>query len=190
MKRKASCASSTTDPENGLEVDSEAMLLYYAVTTVHVFVCIILILVVLLQSGKGADLAGAFGGGATQTAFGSRGPASFLSKMTTVAAVLFMVTSVSLSMISTRPGAKSILETTTGSTRPAAKAPAAQTAAPTPAPTPDQIKKIQEELESKQKQQQAPAAAAPGSEAQKTTAKPGEAAPAAKEAKPPSGQKP
>ncbi len=59
----------------------------------HVIVCVILVLVVLLQSGKGADLAGAFGGGATQTAFGSRGPASFLSKMTTVAAVVFMLTS-------------------------------------------------------------------------------------------------
>ena len=76
------------------------MLLYYITTVVHVFVCIILILVVLLQSGKSADLSGAFGGGATQTAFGSRGPASFLSKMTTIAAVVFMLTSIGLSMMS------------------------------------------------------------------------------------------
>ncbi len=88
------------------------MILYYAITTLHVIVCVILVLVVLLQSGRGADLAGAFGGGATQTAFGSRGPASFLSKMTTVAAVVFMLTSIGLSMISTpEAGDKSILET-------------------------------------------------------------------------------
>jgi len=77
-------------------------MLYYAVVALHVIVCIILVLVVLLQSGKGADLAGAFGGGATQTAFGSRGPASFLSRMTTVAAVVFMVTSIGLSMMTER----------------------------------------------------------------------------------------
>ena len=90
------------------------MLLYYAITTLHVLVCIILVLVVLLQSGKGADLAGAFGGGATQTAFGSRGPASFLSKMTTIAAIVFMLTSIGLSLMgtkATKAEAKSILET-------------------------------------------------------------------------------
>ena len=92
------------------------MLLYYSIVTLHVIVCVILVLVVLLQSGKGADLAGAFGGGATQTAFGSRGPASFLSKMTTVAAIVFMLTSISLSLMTTRAstGSKSILETTKG----------------------------------------------------------------------------
>src|SRR5512147_632601 len=89
------------------------MLLYYAIATLHVLVCVILVLVVLLQSGKGADLAGAFGGGATQTAFGSRGPASFLSKMTTAAAVVFMLTSIGLSMMSDRKiESKSVLETT------------------------------------------------------------------------------
>jgi preprotein translocase subunit SecG len=88
------------------------MILYWAITTLHVIVCIILVLVVLLQSGKGADLAGAFGGGATQTAFGSRGPANFLSKMTTIAAVIFMLTSLGLSMISSpEVSEKSILET-------------------------------------------------------------------------------
>ncbi len=94
------------------------MLLYYSIVTLHVLVCVILVLVVLLQSGKGADLAGAFGGGATQTAFGSRGPASFLSKMTTVAAIVFMLTSVSLSLMTTRAstGGKSILETQKGQT--------------------------------------------------------------------------
>jgi preprotein translocase subunit SecG len=70
--------------------------LVIAVTTVHVIVCLILILVVLLQSGKAADLAGAFGGMGSQTVFGPRGTATVLSKATTVAAALFMVTSLSL----------------------------------------------------------------------------------------------
>ncbi len=129
------------------------MFLYYAVTTLHVIVCVILVLVVLLQSGKGADLAGAFGGGATQTAFGSRGPASFLSKMTTIAAIVFMLTSVGLSMISRRTeSGRSVLETTTQPAQPAAKEPATQSVPSVP--TPEQIRKIQEEYEAKQKQQQ------------------------------------
>jgi len=65
-------------------------------TTLHVIVCLILILVVLLQSGKAADLAGAFGGMGSQTVFGPRGTATVLSKATTVAAALFMVTSLGL----------------------------------------------------------------------------------------------
>jgi len=126
-------------------------MIYYLISTLHVIVCIILILVVLLQSGKGADLAGAFGGGATQTAFGSRGPASFLSKMTTVAAVIFMITSISLStMTINRSSAKSILETTKGSTRVPAKAPATQAPAPA-APTPEQIRQQQKQIEQQQK---------------------------------------
>ena len=62
----------------------------------HIIVCLILIFAVLLQSGKAADLAGAFGGGGSQTAFGARGSASLLSKLTTAAAILFMVTSLGL----------------------------------------------------------------------------------------------
>jgi len=71
-------------------------------TIVHVLVCLFLIIVVLLQSGKAADLAGAFGGMGSQTAFGPRGAATVLSKATTVAAGLFMVTSLSLSIVATR----------------------------------------------------------------------------------------
>ncbi len=67
----------------------------------HVVVAIFLILVVLLQTGKGASLGAAFGGG-SNTVFGSRGPASFLSKITTIAAVVFMTTSLTLSMLSSR----------------------------------------------------------------------------------------
>jgi preprotein translocase subunit SecG len=79
---------------------------------VHYIVCIFLIIVVLLQSGKAADLAGAFGGMGSQTVFGPRGSATVLSKATTIAAVLFMVTSLSLSIISTRggKGAPSVLD--------------------------------------------------------------------------------
>jgi preprotein translocase subunit SecG len=127
-------------------------MVYYAVTTLHVIVCIILVLVVLLQSGKGADLAGAFGGGATQTAFGSRGPASFLSKMTTMAAIIFMLTSIGLSMITTKSETKSILENKKQSaTQPAKKAPAA-TKPSAPIETPDQIQKRLDELQKKRQQ--------------------------------------
>jgi len=155
------------------------MLIYYLITAVHVIVCVILILVVLLQSGKGADLAGAFGGGATQTAFGSRGPASFLSKLTTGAAVLFMITCLSLSLIGDRREVKSVMDATTGKQAPAKKAPAAGQPA-TPAPTPDQIKKIQEEIEARQKQ-------APAEHTQQPAAKP---AATTAPAKPPADQKP
>jgi preprotein translocase subunit SecG len=71
-------------------------------TIVHVLVCVFLVIVVLLQSGKAADLAGAFGGMGSQTAFGPRGAATVLSKATTIAAGLFMITSLSLSILATR----------------------------------------------------------------------------------------
>jgi len=125
------------------------MLVYYLVTALHVLVCLILILVVLLQSSKGADLAGAFGGSSTQTAFGSRGPASFLSKTTTVSAVIFMVTCLALSLMGGRQQSRSILDTTK---QPVSQKPAAQPAPQTPAPSPEEIKKIQQEVEQKQKQ--------------------------------------
>src|ERR1035437_10244174 len=77
-------------------------MLYIAILLVHILVCVFLIIVVLLQSGKAADLAGAFGGMGSQTAFGPRGSASLLSKATTISAVLFMLTSLSLSILATR----------------------------------------------------------------------------------------
>jgi preprotein translocase subunit SecG len=73
-------------------------------TVIHYVVCIFLIIVVLLQSGKAADLAGAFGGMGSQTVFGPRGSATVLSKATTGAAVVFMITSLALSIASTRGG--------------------------------------------------------------------------------------
>jgi preprotein translocase subunit SecG len=99
-------------------------------TIVHVIVCIFLIIVVLLQSGKAADLAGAFGGMGSQTAFGPRGSATLLSKATTASAIVFMITSLSLSILATRgssSGAKTVLDT----------APAGSPAkSPAPAPAP------------------------------------------------------
>ncbi len=128
------------------------MITYFLVITLHVLVCLILILVVLLQSGKGADLAGAFGGGGTQTAFGSRGPASFLSKLTTISAILFMGTCLALSLMGSKTKERSILDTTKGSASPASQAPVVQPPQQAPAPTPEEIKKMQLEIEQKQKQ--------------------------------------
>ncbi|MBN1354853.1 preprotein translocase subunit SecG [bacterium] len=74
--------------------------MYVLISLIHVLLCIALILIVLLQTGKGSDLASAFGGGGTQAMFGGRGPSSFLNKSTTVFAVLFMVTSITLAYMS------------------------------------------------------------------------------------------
>jgi preprotein translocase subunit SecG len=76
-------------------------------TIIHVIVCFFLVVVVLLQSGKAADLAGAFGGMGSQTAFGPRGSATVLSKATTIAAAVFMITSLSLAILTTRHAASS-----------------------------------------------------------------------------------
>jgi len=72
------------------------------ITVIHIIVCFILIIAVLLQSGKAADLAGAFGGGGSQTVFGPRGAANILSRVTTVSAILFMITSLGLWMLSVK----------------------------------------------------------------------------------------
>jgi preprotein translocase subunit SecG len=68
----------------------------------HILVCIALIPIILLQSGKGGGVSAAFGGGGSSTMFGSRGASNFLTKMTTGAAILFMVTSLSLSWYSSK----------------------------------------------------------------------------------------
>jgi preprotein translocase subunit SecG len=84
----------------------------YLVTALHVVISFFLIIVVLLQSGKAADLAGAFGGMGSQTVFGPRGTTTVLSKATTVAAALFMVTSLTLFILANQkgPGTGSVLE--------------------------------------------------------------------------------
>ena len=73
--------------------------LYYLVLILHLIACFFLIAVVLLQQGKGQDLASAFGGGGTQAAFGPRGSATLLSRVTTGLAAVFMITSISLAVI-------------------------------------------------------------------------------------------
>ncbi|HKB78922.1 MAG TPA: preprotein translocase subunit SecG [Thermoanaerobaculia bacterium] len=75
----------------------------YVLVTLHVIVSIFLCLVVLVQQGKGADLAGAFGGGGSQTAFGARSATTLLHKLTTAFFVLFVITSISLAIMQGRP---------------------------------------------------------------------------------------
>jgi preprotein translocase subunit SecG len=84
----------------------------YLFTALHIIICVFLIIVVLLQSGKAADLAGAFGGMGSQTVFGPRGTATVLSKATTIAASLFMVTSLILVILANNraPSTGSVLE--------------------------------------------------------------------------------
>lgn len=79
------------------------------VVILHVIICLFLIGVVLLQQGKSADLASAFGGQGTQTAFGPRGTANLFTRLTTWSAILFMVTSISLTVLLARTGDRSVL---------------------------------------------------------------------------------
>ncbi len=76
--------------------------------TIHIMVCIVLIIAILLQSGKSADLAGAFGGMGSQSVFGPRGAATLLSKVTTISAILFMITSLGLWILSAK-GERSVI---------------------------------------------------------------------------------
>ena len=99
---------------------------------VHVIVCLFLIAVVLLQSGKSGDLAAAFGGQGSQTAFGPRGAATVLTKATTWSAIIFIITSITLSIFAARKtGPASVLSDVKGSQT------TSQPAKPTtPAPVP------------------------------------------------------
>ncbi len=113
------------------------MFVIVTVTLIHILISVFLIIVVLLQSGKAADLAGAFGGMGSQTAFGPRGSATLLSKATTIAAAAFMVTSLTLAVFATRGatgGASSVLDRTKPKTTQTAPAPAPRTQQPAPAP--------------------------------------------------------
>jgi preprotein translocase subunit SecG len=94
---------------------------YYAVVVLHIIACLFLIGVVLLQQGKGQDLASAFGGGGTQTAFGPRGSANVLTRATTILAGVFMVTSLALTVM--RPGGRSALDRIQDPVAPASASP-------------------------------------------------------------------
>ena len=87
-------------------------LLLYFVVVLHVIVCLFLIGVVLLQQGRSADLAGAFGGQGSQTAFGPRAAANVLTRLTTWSAIIFMLTSITLTVLYQRStgGSHSVLE--------------------------------------------------------------------------------
>lgn len=108
------------------------------VTVVHYGVCIFLIGVILLQAGKGADIGAAFGAGGSNTVFGARGPATFLNKLTIVAALTFLLTSITLAQFAKKDAGSSVVDSL-----PAQTAPAATDAAPTAAeqPTADTEKK-------------------------------------------------
>jgi preprotein translocase subunit SecG len=129
---------------------------YVVLVTLHVLICLVLIAVILLQSGEAADLAGAFGGSGSQTAFGPRGAATFLSRATTWCAVMFMFTSMVLTVhidTTTAGSGHSVLEqfSKPSSTKPAVPGqggaplpvqpiqpalPSAPPAQPAPAPAP------------------------------------------------------
>lgn len=81
----------------------------YLIIALHVVVCLALIFIVLLQKGKGADMGAAFGG-SSQTVFGSAGASSFLTKITTAAAIIFMFTSLTLAFMYTKGRNTSIME--------------------------------------------------------------------------------
>lgn len=93
---------------------------------IHVLVCLFLILVVLAQQGKGQDLASAFGGAGSQTAFGARGTATLLSKITAGAAAIFMITSLTLSFLRPAVSERTVV--------PEMPAPATETSTPSAAP--------------------------------------------------------
>ena len=105
--------------------------MYIALASFHLLVTLGLILIVLMQSGKGADIGAAFGGGSSQTVFGGRGAATFLSKLTSVLAVLFMLTSLTLTILASTRGGSTVV----GEDRPTpAQSAPATPASPTPAP--------------------------------------------------------
>jgi preprotein translocase subunit SecG len=112
-------------------------------TILHVLVCLFLIGVVLLQRGKGAEIGAVFGGGGSSTVFGSRGAGSFLSKLTTGAAIVFMITSLSLAYLWTMSsserlfeGEEAPVETSDFEEQPAPGAEPAPASPPDPIPAP------------------------------------------------------
>jgi len=113
--------------------------MYIALSLLHALIAAGLILIVLLQSGKGADIGAAFGGGSSQTVFGGRGAATFLSKATTVLAILFMVMSIALTLLASQRGGTTVVPAdrpTPASSAPAVPAPSAPAPQAPTAPAP------------------------------------------------------
>ncbi len=109
--------------------------LYGLVVVLYVFICFFLILVVLLQQGRGADIAGAFGGGGTQTAFGARGATTILHKLTTGAFIGFIVIALTLTILQARPKSSVVRPgAAPAKAAPVKAAPAPAPQAPAPAP--------------------------------------------------------
>jgi preprotein translocase subunit SecG len=104
----------------------------YLLETIHILVCIFLIMVVLLQQGKGADLS-VFGGGTTQTAFGARGATTLLHKLTVASFVIFILTTISIAVLQNRNGGGSLMHGVTGRSASTAARKAVPAAAPKPA---------------------------------------------------------
>ena len=114
-------------------------MLYYLATVVYVLVCLVLMLVILLQQGKGGDIASAFGGGGSQTAFGARSGATVLSRATAICAVLFIVGAMVLGILGQRGPASVVggrAQQGTPATAPAQPAAPAQPTPAQPAPAP------------------------------------------------------
>ncbi|AKU90466.1 preprotein translocase subunit SecG [Vulgatibacter incomptus] len=105
-----------------------------AIQILHVLVCVFLVLTILLQAGKGASIGAAFGGAGSQTVFGGRGAQTFLSKLTTTAAAIFFLTSLTLSHLSGGEG-RSVVQ---GEHAPVTAPAAADVAAPDAAPAAEQ----------------------------------------------------
>ncbi len=100
-------------------------MLSYLLVFLFVVDCLFLLVVILLQQGKGGDIANAFGGGSSQTAFGARGGATLLSKLTAVFAAIFMVTALALGIVGQRGPSSSLMRGTPAPAAPAQSTPAA-----------------------------------------------------------------
>ncbi len=106
--------------------------MYVTLSILHMLIAFVLVLVILLQSGKGADMGAAFGGGSSQTVFGGRGAATFLSKLTTAVTILFMLSSLFLAVYVGRSGTSSVITEERARQAAPSPAPPAPPAAQTP----------------------------------------------------------
>jgi len=108
--------------------------MYYVLVAAYILVCLVLSMVILLQQGRGGDIASAFGGSSSQAAFGARSGATLLTKATSIAAVLFMLFALTLSILGQRGGSHSVISGTPAPAPATTKPAPAQPAPTTPAP--------------------------------------------------------